>query len=97
MQTRQLNLFSRRAVLGLSLLALATVSTGYFQRPQPDEGTAAHIFQLSVLLLAPMLALFLLTADWKHAWRNLRALRLPAAFLVVAFSALYYLEHYWYR
>ena len=54
-------------------------------------------FVLGLAVAHLMLLLFFLTADWKHAWRSLRTLGLPAAFLVVAFSALYYLEHYWYR
>ncbi len=27
--------------------------SGYFQSLQPDEGTAAHIFQLSIVLMIP--------------------------------------------
>jgi hypothetical protein len=82
---------------GLSLIALLTVLCGYMQPPQPpesDEGTAAHIFQLSVVLLAPALLVFLATADWKQPVRTARPLTLPAASLAVAFGMLYYLEHY---
>jgi hypothetical protein len=82
---------------GLSLIALLTVLCGYMQSPQPpepDEGTLAHIFQLSIVLLAPALLLFLATADWKQPGRTARPLTFPAASLVVAFGMLYYLEHY---
>jgi len=97
MRTQQLNLWSRRAVFVLSLLALLTVMTGYFQQPQPDEGAGAHIFQISIVLLAAMLLLFAVTAAWKEPFRCARALAWPAALLVLAFVALYYLEHYWYH
>jgi len=96
MRAQQLNLWSRRAVFGLSLLALLTVMTGYFQRPEPDEGVGAHIFQISIALLAPALLLFVVTADWKTPIRLARVLAWPLTFLLLAFSALYYLEHYRY-
>jgi hypothetical protein len=41
-----------------------------------------------------MTLLFLATADWKQPLRNARSLAIPAAALVVAFGALYHLEHY---
>ena len=76
----------------LSLLALVTVVSGYFQPPQPDEGTAAHLFQLAIVALVPALLAFLLTGDWQSPLRTLRLLLLPALVLVTAFGALYYLE-----
>jgi hypothetical protein len=82
----------------LSLIALLTVLGGYTQPPHPpdpDEGSAAHIFQLSIALLMPALLLFLATANWKQPWRSARPLAFPAAALVVAFGMLYYLEHYY--
>ena len=92
---QQINRISGKIIMVLSLIALVTVLTGYLQPPQPDEGTGAHIFQLSIVALAPLLLLFLATADWKEARRSARPLALPAAALVLAFGALYYLEHYW--
>lgn len=92
----RINRASRFAVLALSLIALGTVLTGYFQPPQADEGTAAHIFQLSILLLAPMGLLYLATADWEHPLRSARPMAVPAAAILLAFAALYYLEHYFY-
>ncbi len=77
----------------LSVGALLTVITGYFQAPQPDEGTAAHIFQLLMLALVPTVLLFFATADWKQPLRSARRLALPAMTLALAFGALYYLEH----
>jgi hypothetical protein len=97
-RTRELNRASAIVVMLLSLIALLTVLSGYAQPPHPpdpDEGTAAHIFQLSIALLVPALLLFLATADWKQPWRSARPLAFPAAALVIAFGMLYYLEHYY--
>jgi hypothetical protein len=78
----------------LSITALLAVLSGYIQPPQADEGTAAHIFQLSIVALIPMFVLFLTTTDWRQPWRSARFLALPGTALVLAFGALYYLEHY---
>ena len=93
MISSQINLISGRVVLILSLIALGTVLSGYTQPPQPDEGTAAHIFQLSIVGLVPMILLFLISTDWRQRWRGARPLAIPGAALVLAFAALYYLEH----
>ena len=97
MHGQKINRVSGIVVLVLSLTALLTVLSGYTQPPQPpdpDEGTAAHIFQLSIVALVPMILLFLATADWKQPLRSARPLAFPAAALGLAFGALYYLEHY---
>jgi hypothetical protein len=91
---QELNRLAARIVLVLSAIALLAVLSGYFQPPQPDEGTAAHIFQLSIATLFPTIILFLTTADWKQPARSSRPLALPAAALILAFASLYYLEHY---
>ena len=87
---------SARILLILSLIALLTVCTGYFQPPQQDEGTAAHIFQLTIVLTALAGILFLATADWSQPRQAIRAIVLPASALLLAFAALYYLEHFYY-
>lgn len=94
MQAQQINRVSAKVLIVLSLIALLAVLSGYTQPPQPDEGSAAHIFQLSILALVPMILLFLTTADWKQPSRSVRPLAFPAAALVLALAALYYLEHY---
>jgi hypothetical protein len=94
MRAELINRLSSRVILALSLTALLTVLSGYFQPPQPDEGTGAHIFQLSIVLLVPVILLFAATADWKRPARSTRPLALPAVALVGAFAGLYYLEHY---
>ena len=42
MHGQQINRVSGKVVIVLSLIALLTVFSGYFQPPQPDEGAAAH-------------------------------------------------------
>ena len=94
MRVEQVNRASSKVLIVLSLTALFAVLSGYAQPPQPDEGTAAHIFQLSIVALVPMIILFLATADWRLPLRSARLLAVPASALVLAFGALYYLEHY---
>ena len=96
MRVQQINRASGRVLIVLSLVALLTVLSGYFQAPQPDEGAAAHIFQLSIVALVPAILLFLTTADWAKPSRNARLLGFTAMTMALAFGALYYLEHYFY-
>ena len=90
----RLNRASHTILVVLSLIALATVISGYMQPPQTDEGTGAHIFQLSIVALVPVIVLFLATADRLQPLRIARRLALPVIALVLAFGALYYLEHF---
>jgi hypothetical protein len=96
MSGEQTNRVSGKVLIVLSLTALFTVLIGYFHphEHETDEGAGAHIFQLSIVALVPTLLVFLCTADWKRPLRSTRLLAFPAAALVVAFGALYYLEHY---
>jgi hypothetical protein len=94
MTGQQVNRVSAKVLIVLSLTALLAVLSGYAQPPQTDEGTAAHIFQLSIAALLPMALLFAVTADWKQSLRSWRPLGFAAAALVLAIGALYYLEHY---
>jgi hypothetical protein len=94
MRGEQMNRVSGHILSVLSFIALLAVLSGYAQPPQPDEGAAAHIFQLSVVALVPVSLVFLATADWREPLRSARALIVSAAVLVVAFGALYWLEHY---
>jgi uncharacterized membrane protein YozB (DUF420 family) len=92
---QEINSLCGNVVLFLSVIALLAVLSGYAEPPQLDEGTGAHIFQLSVVALAPMVLLFLATWNWRQrSLRGARPLVISAAALVLAFSALYYLEHY---
>jgi hypothetical protein len=96
MTVPQINRVTSRVVLVLSFVALITVLLGYTQAPLPDEGALAHIFQLSIVALVPMILLFVATADWRPGLRNARPLAVSGVALVLAFGALYYLEHYFY-
>ena len=93
---QQINRVSSIVLIVLSLIALLDVLLGYTQPPLSDEGTGAHIFQLSIVALMATGFLFLATADWTQPARTLRRLAFPAAVVVLAFAALYYLEHYFY-
>ncbi len=102
MSKQKINRVSGAIVLGLALFAMflvvgATILTmfGRFNpAPGGDEGTAAHLFQLAIVLLLPAGLTFLATADWRQPLRVVRRLVLPAAALIVAFSTLYYMEHF---
>jgi len=82
-----------KVTLFLSCVALLTVLSGFAQPPQTDEGAAAHIFQITIVLLFAAIVLYCATADWKQPLRSARPLAIPAVALVLAFGALYYLEH----
>jgi hypothetical protein len=94
MHTEPINRVSGKVIIVLSLTALFAVLSGYAQPPRPDEGAAAHIFQLSIVVLVPLMALFFATVDWRQPLRSVRPLIIPATTLFLAFGALYYLEHY---
>ena len=72
MRAEQINRVSSIVLIVLSLTALLPVLSGYLpgHPPLPDEGAAAHIFQLSILALVPMIFLFLATADWAQPART---------------------------
>ena len=94
MTSLQIHRVTGKIVIVLSGLALLTVLIGYTQPHLPDEGALAHVFQLSIAALVPAILFFLGTADWKRPGQEVRSLAFPAATLVLAFGALYYLEHY---
>ena len=95
MRVQQINRVSGKVLIALSLAALLAVLSGYTQPPQPDEGTAAHLFQLSIVAVAPITVLFFSTANWRQPWRSAaRPMVIPVAALVLAFVALHYLEQY---
>jgi hypothetical protein len=100
MHSDRLNIVSSRIILVLSLIALLTVINGYTQPRHPaptDEGAGAHIFQIAIVLVVPALLLFLFTADWKRPARSSLRLAVPGIALVAAFTALYFLEHVYFR
>jgi hypothetical protein len=97
MRAQEINRVSGIVLIVLSLTALLDVLLlGYTRPPLSDEGTGAHIFQLSIVSLLPAGFLFLTTADWAQPVRIVERSAIPAGVVVLAFAALYYLEHYFY-
>ena len=95
MRAEQVNRVSSKVLIALSLIALLAVLGGYTQQPRPDEGTAAHIFQLSIVALVPTIVLFLVTAHRRQPLRRAaRPLVIPVTTLALAFGALYFLKQY---
>src|SRR5438270_718257 len=78
MLAERVNRFCGIVLSILAGVALLSVLSGYMQPRQPDEGTAAHIFQLAVVALLPILVLFFATVDWKKPLRSTRLLAIPA-------------------
>ena len=100
MSAQQISRISSVVVLILSLIALTTVLFGYTVPRgtiEGDEGTGAHIFQLSIAAMVPAVLVFFISADWKQPRQSALRLAVPATALLAAFLALYYLEHYWLR
>jgi uncharacterized BrkB/YihY/UPF0761 family membrane protein len=95
-RTRQLNRLSSVGLVVLSFTALIVVLWGYTQPPLPDEGTGAHIFQLSIVALLPVTLVFVATADWSRPSRSAWPLAVAIVATGLAFVALYYLEHVYY-
>ncbi len=101
MSDGRVNRISGHVVLGLSLFAMLLVLgaaalsiLGRFDpSAEKDEGTAAHLFQVALVLLLPAGMTFLAAADWERPGDVGRRLAVPGVALVIAFSALYYMEH----
>lgn len=93
MTFRMVNRLSGALLVLFALTALLAVLWGFTQPPLPDEGTGAHIFQLSIVGLLPMTLVFVTTADWSRPARTALPLLLAAPLTVLAFLALYLLEH----
>jgi hypothetical protein len=101
---QRINRVSGIVLISLSLIALLTILSAYrvsfqpfsiYTQPlEPDEGTQAHIFQLSIVALLPAGLLFLVTADWTRPLRSMRPLAFSGVAVVLAFCLLYYFEHH---
>ncbi len=87
------NRFFSIAPLACSLLALVTIAAALIlggTAPRPDEGAAAHIFQILVVLQLVLMLGFLLTADWRR-WRwAVGRLGLQGAALMLAMAPVAY-------
>jgi hypothetical protein len=67
------------------LLALTAGVTGW-ERNLPDEGAAAHLFQLLIAAQIPIVGLFLLTADRARARSIGKWLTIDLAAIALAFA-----------
>lgn len=74
--------------IGALALVLGNVAAGV--PPQADEGTAAHLFQLLIVVQFPLVILFMATADWTRPARPLLALLVQALAGAAAMGALYW-------
>jgi hypothetical protein len=69
---------------------------GHVPPPEPDEGTAAHVFQLAVVGAVGVGLILVATTDWRHPWRGIRPILLPAVALVLAVASVFYFENIYY-
>ena len=80
--------------IGMSLAAL-TLVVGHFLRygvvHETDEGTAAHVFQLLIVLQVPLVAYFALVRLPKTPREGLIVLATQAGAIVAAFASVYFL------
>jgi hypothetical protein len=74
-----------------SILALGLVVANLLAgvQPQEDEGAAAHLFQLLIVLQLPLGLIFIATADWSRPLRAMIVLAVQASALAAAFAALW--------
>jgi uncharacterized BrkB/YihY/UPF0761 family membrane protein len=93
LSTAGLAVFALTALLPLLVVAVPVMLGGQVPPPERDEGTGAHIFQLSIAALLPVGLLFLATADWSQSAQIARRLAFPIAAVLLAFTTLYYFEH----
>ena len=85
----RINQFSIATALAMSCMAvalvLAVLITGW-ERHLPDEGVAAHMFQLLIAAQLPLLAAFVVTIDRARLQRAVRMGFLEACALAMAFG-----------
>jgi len=96
MQTSKQSVVHRTSIWALRLLPAIgglAVATGFGHSPRADESSAAHVFQLMVVLSLPALLAFAASADWGQRGRCLRPLAIPAALWLMTLAALYMVEH----
>jgi hypothetical protein len=97
MNSARVNRISSVVMLVLSLTASVVPWSlawlrGFDQPPLEDEGTSAHLFQLSIAALVPVTLIFFATADWARPWPVIRRVAVPAVLVVLSVTALFYYE-----
>ena len=88
-----LMVFAITAILPLLVVVVPVVLGAPLPPPERDEGTGAHIFQLSIAALLPVGLLFAVTADWSQPAQVARRVAVPVITVITAFVILYYFEH----
>ena len=84
----RINRIAARVPLVCSLAAFALVVTALvtgWESHDADEGAAAHLFQLLIMVQLPFIAAFALTADWRR-FAPARVLALQAGALMLALA-----------
>jgi uncharacterized membrane protein len=84
---------SLTAFLPLLVVAVPVMLGGQLPPRERDEGTGAHIFQLSIAALLPAGLLLVATADSSQPRQIARRVAFPIAVVILAFVTLYYFEH----
>jgi hypothetical protein len=90
MRREEINRWTGRLPIAMSLAALGiagfVIITGW-QRHLPDEGAAAHLFQLLIIGEVPLIGLFLLTSERKKAWPAMRIAIAQGISMAIALGA----------
>ena len=68
------------------LVLLLALTTGWGRGPGHDEGAAAHLWQLLIGMQLPLIAAFVVTADWGRPLGMLKVLALEAMLLAIAMA-----------
>jgi hypothetical protein len=89
---RRVNRILRVVPILCSLAALALVLGNFAAGVprQPDEGIAAHLFQLLIAVQLPLVLLFLATANWTRPARPVLVLIVQALAGAAALGSLYW-------
>jgi uncharacterized membrane protein len=79
--------------MALITLALPLVHVAIFGNVrQPDEGTAAHLFQLLMVIQVPLIAFFAIKWLPRAPKKTLLTLALQAAIMIAAFAVVFVME-----
>ncbi len=97
MNSERINFISSVLMFVLSLTASVVPWSlawfrGFDQPPLKDEGTSAHLFQLSIVALVPVTLVFFATADWTRPGRMIGRVAFPAVLVVLSVAAVFYYE-----
>ncbi len=95
MDRQKINRTSGIVPIVLSIMAFAVVIVAVLTgwgKGDADEGAAAHIFQLLIVAQAPVILVFVATADWRKVGRVAGLIALQGAGLILAFAPVAYFK-----